>query len=365
LVLGGAIVAASGRIEAPRLDPDLRLLLLLPPLLFDAAFRQDVHQAGRIAPGILIITIFGVAVTAAGAGAVLPLLLGMPIAVGLLFGSIVAPTDPVAVVPIFRRLHLPAALSSTAEIESLANDGMALALYAVFLDLALGRLVDPASIGILFAKSVLGGVGIGVGLGLLFSRMTALVDDHLVEMTLSTALAYGSYLLAQSLGMSGALACVTAGLVHGSYGRSVGMSSNTRRLLDDLWEYLGFAANAVVFLLLGLTVDASNLVEHVGPILAVLAAILLTRGIVVGTALVVLPHRRIGIGPAAGLLLVWGGLRGALTAAMALALPEELVGRETLVAVAFGTVLLSLLVQGPTLPLLIRRLRLARDAPSP
>src|SRR5262249_14376523 len=156
--------------------------------------------------------------------AVLVLTLHLPIAVALTFGSIVAATDPVSVVPMFRRLNAPERLSVLAEGESLINDGVAITLYTAAIGLASAGTADvPGALG-MFSRQVVGGVAIGAVLGLMFSRITAAIDDHLIEMTLSTALAYGSYLAAQSVETSGALACVAAGLIHGSYGREVGMS---------------------------------------------------------------------------------------------------------------------------------------------
>jgi CPA1 family monovalent cation:H+ antiporter len=175
-----------------------------------------------------------------------------------------------------------------------------------------------------------------------------MIDDHLIEMTLSTGLAYGSYLVAQSVDTSGALACVAAGLIHGSYGRRIGMSDRTRRLLDDLWEYFGFLVNALVFLLVGFSANVSNLVVAASPVLASVAAVLASRVLIV----LGLAHR---FHRAERAVLIWGGLRGALTITLALALPPDLAERQLLITMAFGVVLFSLLVQGVTLPFVVRR----------
>jgi CPA1 family monovalent cation:H+ antiporter len=232
---------------------------------------------------------------------------------------------------------------------------MAITLYTAFIGLALSETAGVGGVLGLFAAEVLGGVLIGALLGVGFSRLTGAIDDHLLEMTLSTALAYGSYLVAQSAHTSGALACVAAGLIHGSYGRHVGMSENTRRLLDDQWEYLGFLANALLFLLVGFSVNVAALLTHLWPVTVAVAAVLFARVLVVGGAAGLLPRE-------AGLrtlperaVLIWGGLRGALTLALALALPPELPARDMLIAMAFGVVLFTLVVQGLTLPLLVRR----------
>ncbi|MBV9581889.1 MAG: cation:proton antiporter [Chloroflexi bacterium] len=234
LVLGGVAVAQSRLVALPQLDPRVLLLAFLPPLLFDAAFRLDDVELRRLARPVLLLAVPGTVATAAIVGVVLVMTLRLNFPEALLFGSIVAATDPVAVVGVFRNLDAPKRLAVIAEGESLINDGVAITLYTASIGLATSGSADITGAFGLFLREVIGGVGIGVVLGVVFSRLTAVIDDHLIEMTLSTALAYGSYLVAQALDTSGALACVAAGLIHGSYGRHVGMSERTRRLLDDL-----------------------------------------------------------------------------------------------------------------------------------
>jgi CPA1 family monovalent cation:H+ antiporter len=207
---------------------------------------------------------------------------------------------------------------------------------------------------------VVGGITIGTVMAVGFSRLAATIDDHSIEMTLSTALAYGSYLVAQSFDTSGALACVAAGLIHGSYGRRVGMTESTTRLLDDLWEYFGFIANAIVFMLVGFSANLRSLVAEAWPVATGIVVVLLARVIIVLT--VPQPLRRIDISRAERTVLVWGGLRGALTITLALAVPPQVAERQLLLTMAFGVVLFTLLVQGMTLPLVVRRAGLAQTS---
>ncbi len=362
LVLGGIAVAATDLVSVPDLTPSLLLFVFLPPLLFDAAFRLDARELRALFRPVLLLAVPGVLVMAVVVGAVLWAVLDVPFAAAVLFGSIVAATDPVAVISVFTHLRVPGRLGVIAEAESLINDGMAITLYIALLDLAVtGSTSASGSVG-LFLRETIGGVAIGVGLGLLFSRLTGMVDDHQVEMMLSTALAYGSFLIAQRLEMSGPLACVAAGLIHGTYGRRVGMTEPVRRLLDHLWEYLGFVANALVFLLLGFSVELGTIVDDLWPVTVAVVAVLGARMLVTGLTAWSLPDRMEVVhtrGERA--VLIWGGLRGALTASLALALPLDTPARDLLIAMAFGVVLFSLIVQGLTLPLVIRWAGLAHQ----
>ncbi len=174
-------------------------------------------------------------------------------------------------------------------------------------------------------------------------------------MTLSTALAYGSYVGAQSVHASGPLACVAAGIIHGSYERRIDMSENTRRLLDDLWEYLGFVANAFVFLLVGFSTNLGSLMANAWPVAVAVVAVLVARALLLAAPRLLVSERRLITSSAERVVLTWSGLRGALTIILALGLPPETAQRDLLVAMAFGVVLFSLVVQGLTLPLVLRR----------
>jgi CPA1 family monovalent cation:H+ antiporter len=364
LVVGGLAVEEAHVVALPHLEPGLLLFVCLPPLLFDAAFRIDDVQLRRLAKPVLWLAVPGTMATAAIVGAILYAVLGLPLSSALLFGSIVAATDPVAVVAVFSNLNAPRRLAVLMEGESLINDGVAITLYTAALGLATGGGADiPAALG-LFVREVVGGVGIGVIMALAFSWLTAMVDDHMIEMTLSTALAYGSYLAAQQVGASGALACVAAGLIHGSYGRKVGMSERTRSLLDDLWEYSGFVVNALVFLLVGFTSNVASLLAASGAVLVGIVSVLVSRVLVITVPPVLarLTSRvRVFANAAERAVLIWGGLRGALTITLALALPAEIADRELLIDMSIGVVLFTLLVQGLTLGQLIKRAGLTQE----
>ena len=358
LVLGGLVVEETHLLDLPQLEPSVLLFVLLPPLLFDAAFRIDERELRSVARPVLFLAVPGTIATAGIVGLVLVLTLKLSVPVALVFGSIVAATDPVAVVGVFRSVGAPTRLAVIAEGESLINDGVAITLYTATVGLAVAGNLDVVGALGVFLRQVVGGVLIGAIMAVAFSRLTAVVDDHLIEMTLSSALAYGSYLTAQSVDTSGALACVAAGLIHGSYGRNVGMSNRTRRLLDDLWEYFGFVGNAVVFLLVGFSANLASLLASGGAVLISIVIVFASRVLVVaGPPLLLRLSRRVQAVTSRGerAILIWGGLRGALTITLALALPAGFPERRLLLAMAFGVVLFTLLVQGLTLPLVVKR----------
>jgi CPA1 family monovalent cation:H+ antiporter len=355
LVLTGLLIEESHVVRVPHLDPGLLLFALLPPLLFDASFRLDARELRLVARPVLLLAVPGVLVAALAVGGLLWLVLDLPFGTALLFGSIAAATDPVAVVGIVQKLGLPPRLTVIAEAESLINDGMAITVYTGVLGYAVSGNLAAGQTGRVFAQEVFGGLLIGAAVGFLGARLTSHIDEALIEMTLSTVLAYGSYLLADSAHASGPLACVAAGLIHGSYGRAFGMSRRTSDHLDLLWEYLGFLANAIVFLLVGFTVNLGQLLDDAWPVTVAIVAVLAVRALVVRL-----------MTPRAGdhgvpawkerLVLTWAGFRGALTIALALALPADTPHRDQIIAMAFGVVLFTLVVQGLSLPRLLRTL---------
>jgi len=364
LVVVGLLIDESHLVKVPQLDPAVVLLIALPPLLFDAAFRLDTGEVRRVAAPVLLLAVPGVLVSTLVVGAAVWLILDLPFKVGLLFGSLVAATDPVAVVGIFKHLHVPKRLLVIAEAESLVNDGTAATLYTALVAIVVTAGFGAGDIVDLAVRQVAGGVAIGLALGFGFSRLQRHTDDHLIEMTLSTALAYGSFLLADQVGASGILACVAAGFIHGSYGREIGMSPESRLRLDDLWEYLGFLANSFVFLLVGFSVHVHSLVDDAWPVTVAIVAAFVARVVTLAwpepfprrRALLTLPERSV---------LVWAGLRGGLTITLALSLPGDTPSRSTLIAMAIGVVLFTVVVQGLTLQKVIQWAGLAQPADEP
>ena len=236
------------------LTPELILALFVPPLVFEAAFHINFEDLRRNLTSILVFAIPGVILTMFIVGGLLTLATNLSLVSAVVFGALIAATDPVSVVAIFRTLGVPKRLSVLIEGESLFNDGTAIVLFSLALTVALtGHFNLLTSVGDFLRVSV-GGVLIGIVLGWVISLLIARVDDYLVETTLTTLLAFGSYLLAERLQFSGVLAVVAAGLINGNLG-PCGMSPTTRIVLFNFWEYVAFLANSLIFLLLGLQIN--------------------------------------------------------------------------------------------------------------
>ena len=365
LVVLGLVATTVLPVGQIQVTPELVLLVLVPGLVFEAALRIDIGDFQRSFGGIVLLAAPGVLVTAAVVAVVLFLATGLPMELGFVVGAMVAATDPVAVVSTFKQLGSPRRLATLIESESLFNDGTALVVFTIAVRAATGNVgIVEAAASIVVTVAV--STGIGVVAGYLASRLIASVDDHLIELTLSLAAAYGTYIVADRLHQSGIIATVVAGLVIGNYGRRIGMSERTREALDTVWEFLAFLLTALVFLLVGLAISVEQLADALPWILWGVVAILAGRALVVygllggASRLISLTEHRRGV-PIAWLhILFWAGLRGAVAVAMALSLPIDFPQRTLLQEITFGIILFTLLVQGTTVEWVIDRVGAGR-----
>jgi len=353
LVLVG--IALSFRTSQPiELTSDIILFIFLPPLLFEAAFHLDLRQLQRDTPTIALLAIVGVLLSTIVVGGIVSLGTGLPLGVALVFGALIAATDPVSVVAIFRKLGAPKRLEVLLEGESLFNDGTAIVLFGLALEaLLIGEFnfIDGILSFILVSG---GGIVVGLGLGWVASRMIAMVDDHLIGTTLTTVLAFGSYLVAEQLHLSGVLAVVAAGLIAGSIGEK-GMSPTTRIAVFNFWEYVTFLVNSAIFLMIGIQIEVSALWENRVLGLWAIFAVLVARAI----SIYGLTYFGRSIPSKWRHVLFWGGLRGAIALALALSLPAAMEEhRNTLTLMTFSVVLFTLLVQGISMEGLLRKLGL-------
>jgi CPA1 family monovalent cation:H+ antiporter len=357
LVLIGLMLALVGEVEI-NVSPQLFLSILVPPLIFEAAFQVKAKELLKDLAPILSLAIPGVLLTTFLVGGFLFWSTDFSLVMALLFGSLIAATDPVAVVALFRTLGVPNRLQLLLEGESLFNDGTAIVLFNLMLTIVVTGYFNLGESILSFLLVSGGGLLIGFFLGLLISQAISIIDNPLIETTLTTVLAFGSYILAEQFHVSGVLAVVAAGIVSGNLGPRR-MAPTTRILVFNFWEYAAFLANSFVFLLIGLQIDLNILLSDWQPIMWAIAAVLIARAASI--------YGLSWIGPGIPMrykhVLYWGGLRGAISLALALSLPASLGAQGDLLRVmAFGVVLFTLLFQGLTMKPLINRMGLIQKS---
>jgi len=369
LVIVGLLISPMRFIPVVHVSPELILLIFLPALLFEAAWNLKLdHLRENLAP-ILTLAVPGVVMSVGVVGAVLHFGVGWPWPTALLFGAIISATDPVSVLALFKKLGLPKRLNIIVEGESLINDGTAVVVFKIILAIAAGVTAETSMGGLAldsmreFIKVVFGGLAVGAVVGLAASALTSRFDDHLLEITLTTIAAYGSFLGAEGLHVSPVIAVLTAGLIIGNYGRRAGMSPTTQMAVNSFWEYAAFVVNSLVFLLVGLETQLTAMFAYSRTIAWGVLALLLSRVVAV-YGLMPLANRLSAPVPFRWQhVLFWGGLRGSLSIALALSLPLTLERRSELVMMVFGAVVFSLLVQGLTISPMLKWLRLGEKPP--
>lgn len=341
------------------LTPDVILILFLPALVFEGSIKIDVRDLLRDAAPLLVLANVGVLLATVVTGYLVHWAISLPILIALLFGAIISATDPISVLAIFKDLKMNKRISVIIEGESLLNDGTAVVIFQILLaGVIAGGLGVAKGIG-QFLLAVVGGAILGSALGYAASKITQTIDDPQVEITLTTIVAYGSYVLANHLHLSGVIATAAAGLMVGNFGTKKGMSDRTRTALESFWEYIAFVMNSLVFLLIGLEVHIDALAHAWRPVLFAIAAVLIARSISVYSLVPLSSFFAERIPVRWQHVIVWGGLRGALALALALSLDNTFPYRERILDLTFGVVVFSILLQGLTVKPLLRVLGLA------
>lgn len=367
LVFTGLMLGMLHAFEAPHLTKALLFSVFLPGLLFEAAFHIEFKQFWRNRLAISSLALPGV-VAAIGLTAViltpvanlLHFVQGFTWQHALVFGALISATDPIAVIAIFKNLGVPQRLAVLLEGESLLNDGTAIVFFTVSLALVTGTVVTPGGLAVDFIKIAGIGALIGTGVGLAVSQVIKQVDDPMIEITLTTIAAYSSFLAAEHFHYSGVIATVSAGMLCGNYGARVGMSPSTRIAVESFWEYVAFALNSIVFLLIGLEVHYQALLSSWQAVLVAYLVVTGGRALVIFGASSLLRTTRERIPWVWSAVLTWGGLRGGLSMVLVLSLPKDFPHRELLVSMTFGVVILSILVHGLTMSPLLRWLGIVR-----
>lgn len=365
LLIAGLGLGVLGVIEAPHLTKDVLFVVFLPGLLFEGAFHIDLKDFRRNSLTITALALPGVvasigltAVVVAGAFRVFGLHDDFTLRHGLVLGALLAATDPIAVIGLFRTLHAPKRLELLVEGESLFNDGTAIVFLTLVLQFVQGSDVSIPGLALSFLLIAGGGALIGAVIGMAAALVAKRIDDAMIQITLTVITAYGSFALADSLQLSGVIATVTAGMICGSYGRRTAVSQETQATLVAFWEYVAFALNSFVFLLMGFAVIPLALFaawKETG--IAYLAVTIARIGIIV-VVVALLSRTEEQVPKNWKWPLSWGGLRGALSMVLALSLPADFPQRNLLIAMTFGVVVISILLQGLTIAPMLRRLRI-------
>jgi CPA1 family monovalent cation:H+ antiporter len=370
LVVVGLLISLFGFLPDIHLTPELVLFVFLPALLFEGSWTIHVQQLRANWVPIFLLAVPGLLLSLLLIAVLVHFFAGLQWSYAFLLGAILSPTDPVAVLGLFRQLKVDSRLSAIIEGESLFNDGIAGALYQTFLTLVLlslsGHAISGASAwasGLsTFVVEAGGGALLGLVCGFLLSRFVTFIDDPLIETTITIISAYGVYLLADFLHVSGILTLIVATLIFGSYGRRIGMSEHTREAVDNFWGIAAFIANALLFLLVGAELNPLRYFSSVAtysllfPAAVAVVAVLLARLAMV-LMLRFFTHLLGGsILFSWRFVIYWSGLRGALSLALVLALPIEMPVRDILLFSTYMVVLFTLLVQGLSLRFILKRL---------
>ena len=379
LLLDGA-PGLREHLEKIKLKPELLLQVFLPILLFEAAFHVDLKSFLNNRRAILFLAIPGVII-----GMVLTTAVFVPVAklirgdmmwqVGLVTAAMLAATDPISVVALFKEFTVAKRLGIIVEGESLINDGIAVVLFGVVVKITADSLglhiptldgqggnVQALQVLGNFLSEVFLGTAVGVAVGLAMSYLTSKVNDHLIEVALTAIAAYGSNVMAMQLHASGVIAVVVCGMMVGNVGAKHGMSPTTREAVFSFWEFAAFMANSFVFILIGLEIKLSELWADAGLIVAFFVIMILVRSVIVFGVHNLVRREDLRLRKPWLPVITWSGVRGSLSMVMAMMLvaseSEGETTRKLILNLVFGVVLLSILLQGTTIEWLMKRVGL-------
>ena len=362
VVLAGAgiVVGLLPGEQLPHVGAEVILLAFVPGLVFEAALTLDLPELRRRLLPVGLLATAGVAATVLLIGTLTHLLLGFSWASGMLLGAILAATDPIAVVTLLRQLKAPSGLAAILEGESLLNDGTGVAVFSAVLATILAGAPSFGDAAVRFVEIGVGGAVIGLAVGFLGVALMRAAEDAPLEILATLVIAYGSYLAADIVHASGIVAVVAAGVVIARYGSTTGKLHGTQ--LIGFWNLLAFVLNAILFILVGAALPASKLLPVAGLVIAAFVIMLVTRAVPVYGLLTAVDWGAISIPWPWRHFTFWAGLRGALSVALALSVADLTQVDKRVSIVAYGVVLLSLLIQGGLIAPVARALRIERIA---
>jgi CPA1 family monovalent cation:H+ antiporter len=366
LVLTGLGLGQLDYFASVTLTRELVFSIFLPLLIFEAAYHLDASHFWKDRVAINLMATPGLVLAMfITAGILVPLADKLDLATrftfvhGVVFAAVIGATDPIAVVALFRRLGAPARLQVLVEGESLVNDGTGIVVFGIAVTTALGGVSTVG--GVVFEFVRVAGIGavVGVAVGALLLQVVRRVPDAMIEISVTVLAAFGSFALAEHLGASGVISTLSAGLVMQRHRAS----ASERHVVHSFWDYVAFALNSVIFLLVGLEVKGAALLSHWKPILAAYAAATIARAAVVFITTSLLARTRRALPWSWAAVVSWSGLRGALSMVLAVSLPPAFPHRDLMVNMAFGIVLLTIVVQGFTMKPLLKVLGVVADRP--
>jgi monovalent cation:H+ antiporter, CPA1 family len=346
--------------QLPRIGGSVILLAFVPGLIFEAALTLDLAELRRRILPVGLLSTVGVAMTVLLIGLLAHLAIGFSWSSAMLLGAILAATDPIAVITLLRRLNAPAGLAAILEGESLFNDGTGVAVFSAVLATILGGTPSFGDATLRFFEITLGGTAVGLAVGFLGLALLRFADDAPLEILATLVIAYGSYLAADVLHASGIVAVVVAGIVVARYGAAIGRLHGPQLL--GFWNLLAFVLNAMLFILVGAALPATALLPVAGLVLVAYLIVLLTRAAPVYGLLGLAALRGASIPWAWRHVTFWAGLRGALAVALALSVSGAAGVDSRVAVVAYGVVVLSLLVQGGLMAPVTRGLKISAPA---
>jgi CPA1 family monovalent cation:H+ antiporter len=356
LVAAGVVLALSPFAPEAHLTKELIFTVLLPPLLFEAAFYIHWKELRRNLPVIVWLATVGVALSAVVTAAGMHYLVHWPWLAALVFGVLIAATDPVSVIAIFKEAKAQGRLLVLIDAESLFNDGTAAVAFGVAVALASGEQFTGLEIAAMLLKTIGGGILCGGAVALGASLLAGRTDDHLVEITCTAVAAYGSFLLAEHFHLSGVLATIAAGLVMSNYKSVSSISERGKEAVQTFWEYAAFVANSMIFLLIGMHEAHQNFLAVLLPAMTAIVLVTLGRAVAIYPSCLIFAGSALRVSMKHQHVLFWGGLRGAVALALALGLPAEVPKHDEIVTISFAVVAFSVFVQGLTITPLLRRL---------
>jgi len=356
LVFTGIILALFPLFSGLPFTKELIFNVFLPPLVFEAAIQISWKKLRKEFVLILILATLGVCLSAAVTALGMRYLADWAWISALLFGALIAATDPVSVIATFNEAGVHSRIRLLVEAESLLNDGTAAVAFAVVLATAVGSSPTISGIAGTLALTVAGGVLCGALVAGAILLLAGRTEDNLVKFTLTTVTAYGSFLIAEHFHFSGVLATLTAGLLVGNLNLHRAGSDRSREAITAYWEYLGFLANSFIFIVIGVHVSLQNFKSALIPAILAIGLVLLGRAFAVYPCCALFGRSELRVQGKHQFVLFWGGLRGALALALAVGLPAWVPNRGTIISVTFAVVAFSIFVQGLSMTPLLRRI---------